>query len=265
MIRDRVTSLCVLSAHATHIVLSHGDVIKIERDDDPVKIGALPLNYMTAWGMLKHSNVNLPPRSTILISAASSGLGTAVAQLIKAFNLGIRMIGTCSPSKFDYVSSLGVEPIDHNDPNLVEQVHKLMDGEGVDVAYNGVYSEESLKNSLAATKRDTGKVIVFGVMGNVAPDGSGILRTSQEVFAEQLQPPRITFFALDVGFYKKSEIAEFYAIVAKVRSGELDPVVFKLLPLSQAKEAHGLLVLGSSVKGKMLFIVDANLAIRYGI
>ena len=50
-------------------------------------------------------------------------------------------------------------------PNLVEQVRKLTNGEGVDVAYDGVCSEESLKNSLAATKAKTGKVIVFGVMG----------------------------------------------------------------------------------------------------
>ncbi|CZR68250.1 uncharacterized protein PAC_18149 [Phialocephala subalpina] len=264
-IGDRVTSLCVLGAHATHIVLPHVDVIRIERVDDPIKIGALPLNYMTAWGMLKHSGVQLSPGSTILIGAASGGLGTAVAQLVKAFNMGIRMIGTCSPSKFDYVSSLGVEPIDRNAPNLVEQVRKLTNEEGVDVAYDGVCSEESLKNSLAATKANVGRVIVFGVMGNIAADGSGVLKTSQEIFAERLQPPRITFFALDTSFYKKAEIAEFHEIVKKVRSGELDPVVFKLLRLSQATEAHDLLISGSSVKGKMMFVVDADLAAQHGI
>ncbi|RKL11919.1 hypothetical protein BFJ70_g16358 [Fusarium oxysporum] len=264
-IGDRVTSLCVLGAHATHIVLPYVDVIRIERTDDPIKIGALPLNYMTAWGMLKHSGVNLSSGSTILIGAASGGLGTAVAQLVQAFNMGIRMIGTCSPSKFDYVRSLGVEPIDRNSPNLVEQVLKLTKEEGVDVAYDGVCSEESLKASLAATKADVGRVIVFGAMGNIAADGSGVLRTSQEIFAERLQPPRITFFALDTDFYKKAEIAEFYEIVKKVRSRELDPVVFKLLRLSQAIEAHELLISGRSVKGKMMFIVDADLAAQHGI
>ncbi|KAH7132672.1 hypothetical protein B0J11DRAFT_482254 [Dendryphion nanum] len=179
--------------------------------------------------------------------------------------LGESMIGTCSPSKFDYVRSLGVEPVDRTAVNLVEQVRKLTNGEGVDVAYDGVCSEESLEKSLAATKADVGRVVVFGVMGNIAVDGSGVLRTSQEIFAERLQPPRITFFALDTDFYKKAEVAEFHEIANKVRNGELDPVVFKLLRLSQAVKAHDLLISGGSVKGKMMFIVDANLAAQHGI
>lgn len=264
-IGDRVTSLCVLGAHATHIVLPYTDVIRIERDDDPVKIGALPLNYMTAWGMLKHSGVDLRPGSTILIGSASGGLGTAVAQLVKAFKMGIRMIGTCSPSKFEYAISLGIEPIDRNAPNLVEQVLRLTNGEGVDAAYDGVCSKESLEKSLAATKAKIGKVIVFGAMGNIAADGSGVLRTAQDIFAERLQPPRITFFGLDTSFYKKAEIEEFYNIVKKVRRGELEPVIFKLLPLREAIEAHSLLISGASVKGKMMFIVDTDLAARHGI
>jgi NADPH2:quinone reductase len=162
-IGDRVTSLCKYGAHATHIVLPYEDVIRMEQGDDLLKICTLPLNYMTAWGMLKHSGVDLPPASSILLGSASGGLGTAVAQLIKAFDMNIRIIGTCSPSKFDYVRSLGIEPIDRNAPDLLEQVRKLTDREGVDVAYDGVCSEESVKTFLAATKKDVGKVIVFGV------------------------------------------------------------------------------------------------------
>jgi NADPH2:quinone reductase len=160
---DRVTSLCRYGAHATHIVLPYDDVIRIEHTDDPIKICTLPLNYMTAWGMLKHSGVHLPPGSSILLGSASGGLGTAVAQLVRAFDMGIKMIGTCSPSKFEYVRSLGVEPIDRNAVDLVEQVRKLTGGDGVDVAYDGVCSDESVKNFLAATKADGGRVVVFGV------------------------------------------------------------------------------------------------------
>jgi NADPH2:quinone reductase len=282
---DRVTSLCKIGAHATHIVKSYNDLIKIEQTDDPVKICALPLNYMTSWGMLKRSGVELPPGSTILIGSASGGLGTAVAQLVKAFKMDIRMIGTCSPSKFDYVRSLGIEPLDRNAADLVDQVLKLTGGEGVDVAYDAVCSEESIKNFSAATKAD-GKVIVVGVsgpyitkliktntevasvtqvMGNIANDGSKMFEDAHGVLAKRLSPPRITFFMLDVEFYKKPEIADFWAIVDKVRTGELDPVVAKLLPLSQSVEAHEMLIAGTAIKGKLLFIVDQKLAAEYGI
>lgn len=260
---DRVTSLSsVFSAHATHIVLPFAEFIKIHRDDDPVKITALPLNYMTAWGLLKNSDVQLPPGSSILIGSAAGGIGTAIAQLVAAFKLDIKMFGTCSPSKFDYVRSLGVEPIDRNAPDLAAQVRALTNGEGVDVAFDGVCSEEGVKQSLAATKTDVGKVVVFGFMGEIATDGSGI--STANVFA-RLQPPRINFFRLDTDYPKNDGVKDFYAILEKVRSGELTPVVAKLLRLSQAVEAHEMLVEGSDVKGKMFFIVDADLAAQHGI
>lgn len=282
---DRVASLCRFGGHATHIVLPYEDVMKIEPTDDLVKICTLPLNYMTAWGMLKHSGVHLPPGSSILMGSASGGLGTAVAQLVKAFNMDIKIIGTCSSSKFDYVRSLGVEPLDRTATDLVEQVHKFTNGEGVDVAYDGVCSEETVKNFLAATKKDVGKVIVFGVsscqesafgkivmlinmiqvMGDIAEDGSKMHGSAHEILAKRLQPPRVTFFVLDVEFQRKAEIAEFYAIIEKVRTGELDPVVVKLLPLNQAVKAHELLISGAAVKGKMLFIVDQELADKHGV
>jgi NADPH2:quinone reductase len=162
-IGDRVTSLCCFGAHATHIVLPWEDIIKIRPDDDMLKICALPLNYMTAWGMLKHSGVSLPPGSTILMGSASGGLGTAVAQLIRVFDMQIRIIGTCNLSKFKYVMELGVEPIDRNAGDLVEQVRKLTGGEGVDVAFDGVCSEESVRSFEGATKEGGGRTVIFGV------------------------------------------------------------------------------------------------------
>jgi NADPH2:quinone reductase len=262
---DRVAALCRFGGHATHIAIPYDSVMKLHSDDDPIKMCTLPLNYMTAWGMLRHASVHLPPGSSILIGSASGGLGTAVAQLVRAFDMDIKMIGTCSPSKFEYVRSLRVEPLDRNAPDIVERVRALTNGEGVDVAYDGVCSEESVKTFLAATKKEVGKVVVFGVMGNIADDGSGMLGSNEEVFAKRLQPPRVTFWALDTEFPKKKEVEEFYAVVEKVREGKLDPVVAMLMRLSDAIEAHELLINGSVIKGKMLFIVDEELAGRYGI
>jgi NADPH2:quinone reductase len=264
-IGDRVAALSIFDAHATHVVLPYNEVMRLERTDDPIKIATLPLNYMTSWGMLKHIDVDLRPGSSVLIGSASGGLGTALAQLVKAFDMGIKMIGTTSASKFDYVRSLGVTPIDRNAPDLVEQVLALTDGEGVDVAYDAVCSEESVKNSLAAVKADIGRVIVVGVMGAIAADGSKMMEDVGQVLAQRLQPPRVTFFRLHTDYPETEEVAEFYAVVEKVRSGKLDPVVAKLFRLSEGVEAHDLLVEGSAVKGKPLFIVDEQLAAQYGI
>jgi NADPH:quinone reductase-like Zn-dependent oxidoreductase len=53
--------------------------------------------------------------------------------------------------------------------------------------------------------------------------------------------------------------------MGKVLSGELHPVVAKLLPLSKAVEAHKALISGSTIKGKRLFVVDAVMATEIGL
>jgi NADPH2:quinone reductase len=169
---------------------------------------------------LKHSGVEFVPGSSILIGSAGGGIGTAVAQLVKAFEMDVKMIGTCSASKFNYVRGLGVEPVDRNAVDVVQQVRQLVPG-GVDVAFDGVCSEESVASFLATTKADVGKVVVFGIMGDIVSDGSTILSNAQDIFAKRLQPPRVTFFGLDTEFHKKPAVAEFHAIVDKVRSGEI--------------------------------------------
>lgn len=127
---DRVTSMCMFGAYATHIVVPAGDVIKIQKTDDPIDICALPLNYMTAYGMLKRAGADLPPGSSVLIGSVSGGVGTAMAQLVHAFDMGLTMYGTCSPSKFDFVKSLGVTPIDRNSEDIPAQIRALTNGKG---------------------------------------------------------------------------------------------------------------------------------------
>ncbi|RAQ99692.1 NAD(P)-binding protein [Stemphylium lycopersici] len=262
---DRVAALSMFGAHATHIAMPWDQVLLLEKDDDALKMCALPLNYMTAWGMLKHSGADLKPGSTILLGAASGGLGTAAAQLNRAFDLGIRIIGTCSRGKFDYVRGLGVEPVDRTASDLVQQVLDLTGGEGVDLALDPVGSRQSVRNSLAVAKKDTGKVVIYGAMANIAPDGSGMLENRDQLLGEILQPPRVTFWHLDTDFPKKKEVEEFYAVVSKVREGRLDPVIAKVMRLKDEVEAHQMLIDGSATKGKMLFVVDEELAKKYGV
>ncbi|KAI1412352.1 NAD(P)-binding protein [Hypoxylon sp. FL1857] len=267
---DRVTSMCVTGSHATHIILPFTELVRIDPSDDPIKVCALPLNYMTAWGLLKHSGVNLVPGSSILIGSASGGVGTAMAELVHAFNLDLNMIGSCSPSKFDYVKSLGVTPVDRTASDLVEQVLALTNGEGVDVAYDAVGSEDSLRKSHLSTKKDTGVVIAIGIMAEIAPDGSSLMQENFDpnaLLAARWQP-RMERWSVDRSYYQKTRqvwFDDFYAILDKVRKGELTPTIAKLLRLSDAIEAHKLLISGTAVKGKMLFIVDGELAAQHGL
>ena len=264
---DRVTSMCMTGAYASHIILPVGDVIKLQKTDDPIKFGALPLNYMTAYGMLKRSQADLGPGSSILIGSVSGGVGTALAQLVRAFEMDITMYGTCSASKFDHVKSLGVTPIDRNTGDVPARVRELTGGKLVDAAYDAVGSEKSLQDSLNSTK-DTGPVVAIGIMSNITPDGSGLAESDFDTFAFIESHPRVSFFNVVHDYYlarKEAFLKDFEEVAQAVRAGKLDPFVASLLPLRDAVKANEMLVSGVGVTGKLEFVVDAELAKSKGL
>ena len=44
---DRVASMCTVGAHATHVLVRAGRLLRLDRDDDPVQMCALPSTGMT--------------------------------------------------------------------------------------------------------------------------------------------------------------------------------------------------------------------------
>ncbi|KAF2170909.1 hypothetical protein M409DRAFT_18882 [Zasmidium cellare ATCC 36951] len=220
---DRAAAMCMIGAHATHLEMEFGELLGLGKGDDVLGVCALPLNYMTAWGMLRRCGVTLPPKSSILIGSAAGGVGTAIAQLVKTFNMDLEMIRTCSPSKFDYVRSLGVRPVDRKDPNFSQAVRSLTNGQGVDVAYDAVGSVESLCQSLKSTKDGTGRLVAIGIMGDIASDGSGMTTTASadEILAQRLGP-RMTYWGVERAYYQETNDVwrqDFYEILKKVRTG----------------------------------------------
>jgi NADPH:quinone reductase-like Zn-dependent oxidoreductase len=272
---DRVAAMCMCGAYATHIVLPATVVLPLRATDDPVRFAALPLNYMTAYGLLTQSaaaSALQAPGTSVLIGSVAGGIGTAVAQLARAFDMRLTLFGTCSPGKFDYVRALGVTPIDRRRAadDVAAQVRALTGGAGVDVAFDAVGSEASLRASFAATKVGTGVLVGVGAMASIAADGSGLRPGCFDTlqFLRSGALPRSSFFAMSLSYYAGARdvwLQDFEKVAQAVRDGKLDPAIGKLLPLSEAVRANEMLVTGEGVTGKMEFVVDAELAKAKGI
>ena len=269
---DLVTSMCVYGAYASHIVLPAAEVIKLKPEDDPVATTALPLNYMTAYGMLMRSEAakKLVRGATVLIGSVSGGVGTALAQLVESLDMGLTMFGTCSAGKMDFVKSLGVIPIDRREADLPGKVRALTGGKGVDVAYDAVGSEQSLKDSLAATKETEGIVIVIGVMDSIKSDGGGMALSEQDFnpFTFIAGQERMSFWAVTSDYYgrdKEMWLKDFEVVLQAVREGRLKPFIGKLFKLADAVRVHEMLLSGAGVQGKMEMIVDTELAQAHGL
>ncbi|KAI9679756.1 MAG: hypothetical protein M1817_004770 [Caeruleum heppii] len=273
-----VVSFCCLGGYATHIVLPAGEVIKLHADDDPAKMVALPLNYMTAYGLLTRGTGGILPRgNSILVGGASGGVGTAIAQIVRAFDMDITLLGTCSRSNYDYVRSLGVTPIDRHDTDVASRVKELTGGSGVDVAIDVVGTEESIQRSHQATKAGTGQVLVIAWMNAVAAGSQGESRTtstasdtfsSLQAFLGSGVVPRAKFWAFRWDYYdtrREDYLADLEKMTQAVRKGRLEPVVGRVYRLSEAVEAHEALASGKGSRGKALFVADTELAKRYGL
>jgi NADPH:quinone reductase-like Zn-dependent oxidoreductase len=89
--------------------------------------GALPLAGLTAEQLLEATETT--KADTVLVHNAAGGVGTFAVQL--AALRGARVIGTASPGRFDYVRSLGAEPVEYGD-GLAARVRDLAP-DGVDV------------------------------------------------------------------------------------------------------------------------------------
>lgn len=87
----------------------------------------LPLAGLTAYQVL--TRLGLAEGKTVLVHAASGGVGSMGVQIARAF--GARVIGTASAKNHDYVRELGAEPVAYGD-GLAERVRELAP-EGVDI------------------------------------------------------------------------------------------------------------------------------------
>ncbi|MDQ2812742.1 MAG: NADP-dependent oxidoreductase [Actinomycetota bacterium] len=76
------------------------------------------------------NQVAVKPGQTLLVSGASGGVGSAVIQFAR--QRGINVIGTASPSRHDYLRSLGAVPTTYGD-GLADRVRAIAPG-GVDAA-----------------------------------------------------------------------------------------------------------------------------------
>lgn len=115
---------------------------------------AVPLTGLTAYQSLVH-HLRLQPGETVLIHAASGGVGGFAVQIARA--VGARVIGTASEENHDYLRELGAEPFAYGD-GLVERVRDYMP-EGVDAVFDLIGGETLGQTSALLSDSSFGRVV----------------------------------------------------------------------------------------------------------
>ena len=184
-----------------------------------VAAAAFPLTFLTAWHMLL-TRANLEEGETVLVLAASSGVGQAAIQIAKLH--GARVFATAAPEKLDRAKALGAEDaFDHYADDFAQRVKKATNGRGADIVVEHV-GEATWDRSVRALARG-GRLVTCG-----ATTGYSAALDLRHLFARQLSL---------LGSYMGRK-AELLRAAPLFFGGQLTPVVDDVLPLSEARTAH---------------------------
>lgn len=165
---------------------------------------ALPVAGATAYDGIQQ--LALPAGSTLLITGAGGGVGVAATQIATA--VGIRVIGTSSAGKKDFVESLGAVHVPPG-PGLQERVRAAAP-EGVDAVFDLVGGTDL--EAVAGLVPDLTKLISAGDKPRVALlGGAAVVRLRTAAVLDQ--------------------------VAALVVSGTLRPYVTRTFPLAEAERA----------------------------
>jgi NADPH2:quinone reductase len=125
----------------------------------------LVVSWPTALAALKPLG-GLTAGQTVLIHAAAGGTGQAAVTMAKHY--GATVIATASSGKHEVVRALGADHVlDSRSTHIAGEVLRLTGGVGADLVLESV-GGATLDASLAATKRVTGRVVVYGLAGGEA-------------------------------------------------------------------------------------------------
>jgi NADPH:quinone reductase-like Zn-dependent oxidoreductase len=212
---------------------------------DFVQAASIPMVGLTSWQAFKE-RAHLKPGQKVFIPAGSGGIGTFAIQLAK--HLGAKVGTTTSTSNVDLVRSLGADEVIDYKKQEFEEVLRDYD------AVLGTIKGDSLEKSLRILKPKSNVISLVG-----PPDAAfGRARGMNffMVFVLRLLSWKINRLAKKRGatyafHFARSDGSQLAEIGELLKKGAIRPVIDKVFPFDQAKEALAYLETGRA-KGKVV-------------
>jgi len=243
---DQACALLSGGGYATKVAVPAGQLLPIPAGVDLVTAAGLPEAMCTVWSNV-FMTAGLRPGEVLLVHGGASGIGTAAIQLGRAVGATVAVTAG-SPDRLASCAALGASILaNHRDDDFVAVVLDATDGGGADVVLDVIGAKYLARN--VSVLAPGGRLVVIGLQGGrrAELDLSALMAKRGAVIATTLRtrPP-----------------AEKATIVAAVRehvwplieSGDVRPVVDRVLPMREAAEAHRVVEAGKHV-GKVLLRV----------
>ena len=241
---QEVCALLTGGGYAELVAVPAGQLMPVPAGVPLVDAAALPEVTCTVWSMV-FDRGRLEPGEVFLMHGGASGIGTMAIQL--AHRHGARVFVTVgSTRKADFCRELGAElAINYHDEDFGAAVRAH--SHGADVILD-IMGASYLARNVAALARD-GRLVVLGLQGGV----------KAEVNLGEIMTRRLTVTGATLRARTDEEKAGIVSSTVAfawpaIASGEVRPVIDRVLRLDDAAEAHRLVDASEHI-GKVLLQV----------
>jgi NADPH2:quinone reductase len=215
------------SITGTYAELALCDLSQIHPLPDRVQFeqgAAMGVPYTTAFRALFHRGRAIPAE-TVLVHGATGGVGMAAVQLSRAAGLTIIGTGGTEEGRKLVFDNGAHHVLDHHDKGYLDRVMEITEGQGVNVIVEMLANVNLGRDLNVLSKK--GRVVVVGNRGTVEIDPRAAMGRDADILG-------MASFNITADELKSIHAA----LVAGLEDGTLNPVVGKVMPLSQAADAH---------------------------
>ena len=245
-IGDKVCALLGGGGYAEFVSVKYDMCMPVPKNCAMAEAAAIPEAFATAYLKLfieGHAKAG----DTLLMQAGASGLASVIIPMAKAF--GLRVITTVISDPKN-IQHLGADLIvDTREQNLPEILKKEEDeGRAVDIAIDCL-GGQNLGDCLPYVKYGCRWIVIAALAGtNTTIDLKNIYKKNIRIVGSTLRS-RTPEMKANILANLVNEVWE------KVASGEIKPTVYKVLPITEAEEAHDILYRGENI-GKVVLKVQ---------
>ena len=211
--------------YAEYVLLPNDRIWPVHTSLTWEEFGAVPETFVTDLGSIKQ--LRLRADSRLLVRAATSGVGVATIQLVRALYPNAVIVGTTrKESKFDTLKALGCDEVILEDPQNAIQADEKFD------SILDLIGPSAIRHSFAVMKRG-GIVCNTGLLG-----GQWTL--------ENFDPIIDTCGGYLTGYHSGDATAALLQdAITIIEAHAIDVTPHKVLPLQEASQAHALMESGA--------------------
>ncbi|WP_340646504.1 zinc-binding alcohol dehydrogenase family protein [Phenylobacterium sp.] len=225
---QKVATLMNYGSHAALRAVAARNCWVIPDGYDVKMAAAIPVTFGTADDCLFEFG-RLKKGETVLIQAGASGVGVAAIQLAKRARAGLILATASSDERLEKLKRLGLDHgINYTQHDVAKEVRRLTDNKGADVVVDSVGGStlQGSINSLAYR----GRVSLVGNAGRepMVVDVGSLMGGNRAVSG--------VFLGAEIGTDRVHDNVQ--RLINDAAKGELEVVIDRVFPLSEAAAAH---------------------------